>query len=200
FRRVARRLLQAAERNTDLRGVVVVGADEVRPAHRAEMLHHELGGVVAAQQVLAADPSELRGVDRGAGPKRRAVPPPAPGAVTVKDRAELASDLVRDSLAQTATGEGLHARVILCSYPRRDAAPRATLRNVTNSPLESHQGGARVRFPPPLVFLGFLLVGAFINSVVLPLRFPIPRSIALAAGGFLVVAAIALLAAALRLF
>jgi len=71
---------------------------------------------------------------------------------------------------------------------------------VTNSPLESHQGGARVRFPPPLVFLGFLLVGAFINSVVLPLRFPIPRSIALAAGGFLVVAAIALLAAALRLF
>src|SRR5262249_56018128 len=109
------------------------------------------------------DPWEGGGVEGGGGRERRAVPPPAPGAVTVKDRAELASDLVRDSLAQTATGEDLHARVLLCSYPRRDAAPRATLRNVTNSPLESHRGGARVRFPPPLVFLGFLLVGAFIN-------------------------------------
>jgi protein-S-isoprenylcysteine O-methyltransferase Ste14 len=71
---------------------------------------------------------------------------------------------------------------------------------VTNSSLESPQGGARVRFPPPLVFLGFLLVGAFIQSAVLPLPFPLPRSITLAAGGLLVVAAIALFAASLRLF
>jgi protein-S-isoprenylcysteine O-methyltransferase Ste14 len=66
--------------------------------------------------------------------------------------------------------------------------------------MQSRQGGARVRLPPPLVFLGFLLVGVFIHSVVLPLHFPLPRSITLAAGGLLVVAAIALFATALRLF
>ena len=71
---------------------------------------------------------------------------------------------------------------------------------MTNSPLQSPQGGARVRFPPPVVFLGFLLVGAFIHSAVLPLPFPLPRSITLAAGGLLVVAAIALIAASLQLF
>ena len=71
---------------------------------------------------------------------------------------------------------------------------------MTNSPLQSPQGGARVRFPPPLVFLGFLLVGAFIHSAVLPLPFPLPRSMTLAAGGLLVVAGIALFAASLRLF
>ena len=71
---------------------------------------------------------------------------------------------------------------------------------MTNSTLQSPQGGARVRFPPPLVFLGFLLVGAFIHSAVLPLPFPLPRSMTLAAGGLLVVAAIALFAASLRLF
>jgi protein-S-isoprenylcysteine O-methyltransferase Ste14 len=66
--------------------------------------------------------------------------------------------------------------------------------------MQSRQDGARVRLPPPLVFLGFLLVGVFVHSVVLPLRFPLPRSITLAAGGLLVVAAIALFATALRLF
>ena len=72
--------------------------------------------------------------------------------------------------------------------------------NVTNSSLQSPQGGAQVRFPPPLVFLGSLLVGAFLHSAVLPLPFPLSRSITLAAGGVLVVAAIALFAASLRLF
>jgi protein-S-isoprenylcysteine O-methyltransferase Ste14 len=69
-----------------------------------------------------------------------------------------------------------------------------------SSPVQSRQGGARVRFPPPFVFLGFLLVGVFVHSVVLPLRFPLPRSITLAAGALLVVAAIALFATTLRLF
>jgi len=69
-----------------------------------------------------------------------------------------------------------------------------------SSPVQSRQGGARVRFPPPLVFLGFLLLGVFVHSVVLPLRFPLPRSITLAAGALLVVAAIALFATTLRLF
>ena len=68
------------------------------------------------------------------------------------------------------------------------------------SRVESRQGGARVRFPPPFVFLGFLLVGVLVHSVVLPLRFPLPRSITLAAGALLVVLAIALFATTLRLF
>jgi len=71
---------------------------------------------------------------------------------------------------------------------------------MSSSPVQSPQGGARVRFPPPLVFLGFLLVGVFVHSVVLPLRFPLPRSITFAAGALLVVAAIALFAITLRLF
>jgi protein-S-isoprenylcysteine O-methyltransferase Ste14 len=69
-----------------------------------------------------------------------------------------------------------------------------------SSPVQSRQGGARVRFPPPFVFLGFLLVGVFLHAAVLPLRFPLPRSITLGVGGLLVVAAIALFASALRLF
>lgn len=69
-----------------------------------------------------------------------------------------------------------------------------------SSPVQSPQGGARVRFPPPLVFLAFLVVGVLLNALVLPLGFPLPRSITLAAGGLLVLAAIALFATALRLF
>lgn len=68
------------------------------------------------------------------------------------------------------------------------------------SPVQSRQGGARVRFPPPFVFLGFLLVGVFLHSVVLPLRLPVPRPITLGVGGLLLLAAIALFATALRLF
>ena len=69
-----------------------------------------------------------------------------------------------------------------------------------SSPVQSPQGGARVRFPPPFVFLGFLLVGLLVHFVVLPLHFPLPRPISLAAGGCLAGAAIALLATAHRLF
>ena len=69
-----------------------------------------------------------------------------------------------------------------------------------SSAVQSPQGGARVRLPPPFVFLGFLLIGVFLHSVVLPLGFPLPRSITLATGALLVVAAIALFATALRLF
>ena len=69
-----------------------------------------------------------------------------------------------------------------------------------SSPVQSAQGGARVRFPPPLVFLGFLLVGVFLHTVVLPLGFPLPRSVTLAGGVLFVGAAFALFATALRLF
>jgi len=53
-----------------------------------------------------------------------------------------------------------------------------------SSPVQSPQGGARVRFPPPVVFLGFLLLGAFVHYLV-PLRFPLAGSIRLGAGALL---------------
>jgi protein-S-isoprenylcysteine O-methyltransferase Ste14 len=71
---------------------------------------------------------------------------------------------------------------------------------MANETVQSRQGGARVRFPPPFVFLGVLLVGVLLHAVVVPLRFPLPRPISLTAGVVLVGAAIALFASALRLF
>ncbi|HJZ87710.1 MAG TPA: isoprenylcysteine carboxylmethyltransferase family protein [Polyangia bacterium] len=68
-----------------------------------------------------------------------------------------------------------------------------------SSPVQSPQGGARVRFPPPVVFLGFLLLGAFVHYLV-PLRFPLAGSIRLGAGALLVVVAIVLFLTAMRLF
>ena len=68
------------------------------------------------------------------------------------------------------------------------------------SSTESAQGGARVRFPPPFVFVGFLLVGVLIQSAVLPLRFPLPRGVTSIAGGTLVAIAVGLFVWALRLF
>jgi protein-S-isoprenylcysteine O-methyltransferase Ste14 len=69
-----------------------------------------------------------------------------------------------------------------------------------SAPVQSRQGGARVFFPPPFIFLGFLLVGVFLQRDVVPIHVPVPRPIRLAVGVSFVVAAIALFAAALRLF
>ena len=67
-------------------------------------------------------------------------------------------------------------------------------------PVQSGQGGARVFFPPPFIFLGFLLVGVLLQRNVVPIRVPLAPLIRLAAGASFVLAAIALFAAALRLF
>ena len=69
-----------------------------------------------------------------------------------------------------------------------------------SAPVQSRQGGARVFFPPPFIFLGFLLVGVVLQRNVAPIYVPFPRSLRLAAGAAFFVAAIALFAAALRLF
>ena len=69
-----------------------------------------------------------------------------------------------------------------------------------SSSVQSRQGGARVGFPPPLVFLGFLLVGVLLERAVRPLRFPLPRSMTLVLGALAIAAAVALFASALRLF
>jgi protein-S-isoprenylcysteine O-methyltransferase Ste14 len=42
--------------------------------------------------------------------------------------------------------------------------------------------GARVRFPPPLVFLGFILLGIALRYAVAPILFPLARWITLTAG------------------
>jgi len=66
--------------------------------------------------------------------------------------------------------------------------------------VQSRQGGARVRVPPPLVFLGSLLVGVLLQRTVRPLPFPLPRSMTLALGALAIVAAVTLFTSALRLF
>jgi protein-S-isoprenylcysteine O-methyltransferase Ste14 len=42
--------------------------------------------------------------------------------------------------------------------------------------------GAQVRFPPPLVFLGFILLGVALQYAVTPIPFPVARWITLSAG------------------
>ena len=52
----------------------------------------------------------------------------------------------------------------------------------------SNERGARVRFPPPLVFLGSTLLGVAFQYVVAPARVPVDRAIS-AIGGILIIAA-----------
>jgi protein-S-isoprenylcysteine O-methyltransferase Ste14 len=65
--------------------------------------------------------------------------------------------------------------------------------------VQSPQGGARVRFPPPLVFLGFILAGAFVNRWH-ALHCHLPRPVSLGAGGLFILAPMALFLGSLRLF
>jgi len=69
-----------------------------------------------------------------------------------------------------------------------------------SSPVQSRQGGARVSVPPPLIFLGFLLVGVFLNRYMVPLAVPLPGTVRLVVGSVFLAAAIGLFASALRLF
>src|ERR1043166_492838 len=69
-----------------------------------------------------------------------------------------------------------------------------------SSAVQSPQGGALVRFPPPLVFLGFLLAGWLLHYAVWPLRFPLARWMTLGIGAFAFVGAIALFGSAMRWF
>jgi len=52
----------------------------------------------------------------------------------------------------------------------------------------SNERGARVRLPPPLVFLGSTLLGVAFQYVVAPARVPVDRAIS-AIGGILIIAA-----------
>jgi protein-S-isoprenylcysteine O-methyltransferase Ste14 len=64
---------------------------------------------------------------------------------------------------------------------------------------ESGEHGARVRFPPPLVYVAFILVGAALAYAV-PLPAPGPRYLSVAAGVAIVLAGLWLIADAWKLF
>lgn len=67
------------------------------------------------------------------------------------------------------------------------------------SQAESGEQGAHVRYPPPLVYVAFILVGAALAYAV-PLPVPGPRYISAAAAMVMVVGGIWLIAEALKLF
>ncbi|HEY2744073.1 MAG TPA: hypothetical protein VGL86_05605, partial [Polyangia bacterium] len=60
------------------------------------------------------------------------------------------------------------------------------------SALESKQGGARVRIPPPLVLVAFLLAGFVLRRVVTPPPLPFSRTVQIVVGAVVFVAAFAL--------
>jgi len=67
------------------------------------------------------------------------------------------------------------------------------------SQVESGERGAKVRFPPPLVYLGFILLGVALRYAA-PLPAPGPRYLALTAGVALILAGLWLNADAWKLF
>ena len=68
------------------------------------------------------------------------------------------------------------------------------------SPVESKQGGARVRIPPPLVLVAFLLAGFLLRPLVAPPPLPFSRTVQIIIGGVLFLAAVALGGSARGLF
>src|SRR5262245_32843648 len=64
----------------------------------------------------------------------------------------------------------------------------------------SPERGARVHFPPPLVFLGFILAGVALQHFVAPLQGHLPAAPRLAFGCLLGLAGLALFVTAMRWF
>ncbi len=64
----------------------------------------------------------------------------------------------------------------------------------------SSERGARVRFPPPLVFLGSTLLGVAFQYLVAPARIPVDRAIRVMGGILILVAGLGLITSARILF
>ena len=64
----------------------------------------------------------------------------------------------------------------------------------------SEERGARVRFPPPLVFLGGLLLGVAVDYAVVPAPAPLGRSIGTVGGVLVLLAGLGIIASARTLF
>ena len=67
-------------------------------------------------------------------------------------------------------------------------------------PGNSSERGAHVRFPPPLVFLGGLLLGVLCHFLVAPAPVPVGRPVSILAGVVVLVAGVSLVASARMLF
>ncbi|MGZ3442819.1 MAG: methyltransferase family protein, partial [Polyangia bacterium] len=65
---------------------------------------------------------------------------------------------------------------------------------------ESKQGGARVRFPPPLVFVALIAIGVGLRYVVLPPPLPLGRMTLVVVGAILAAGALLLGGSAFGLF
>jgi protein-S-isoprenylcysteine O-methyltransferase Ste14 len=64
---------------------------------------------------------------------------------------------------------------------------------------QREERGARVRFPPPLVFVGFSLLGEVLRRAWTPLPFPVGRWISLIVGILVLATGVGFIATALRL-
>src|SRR5207245_8403848 len=101
-----------------------------------------------------------------------------------------AQDALPDCLPCSESGPHTQA---ISKYNRRRR------KYATMSPAESGQRGANVRFPPPLVFVAFILIGAAL-AYAARLPVPGPRYLSVAAGVAIVLGGVWLIADALKLF
>jgi protein-S-isoprenylcysteine O-methyltransferase Ste14 len=65
---------------------------------------------------------------------------------------------------------------------------------------QNKEGGARVRFPPPLVFLIFILVGVVLQRAVRPLTITVGRELRVTVGAVIIAVGVCLFVLALVLF
>ena len=65
---------------------------------------------------------------------------------------------------------------------------------------QNKEGGARVRFPPPLVFLISIFLGVVLQRAVRPLTIPVGRPLRVTGGIVLIAVAVCLFVSALALF
>jgi protein-S-isoprenylcysteine O-methyltransferase Ste14 len=71
---------------------------------------------------------------------------------------------------------------------------------LVNERWQNKEGGARVYFPPPLVFLISIALGVVLQRAVRPLTIPVGRTLSIAAGIVLIAVAVCLFVSALVLF
>lgn len=68
------------------------------------------------------------------------------------------------------------------------------------STAQNERGGARVRFPPPLVFLGFIFAGVLLQYFVTPFQAHLPATLRFAVACLLVLGGLAIFVPAMRWF
>lgn len=125
FRADARIVIQNAERYAQLgsnsrirRGGFVGGTgpvDHRRTANAAETAAKTAGGFVVADQILALDPFEIRGLDANAATERGAVLLAAAGAMAIQRPQQRTVDFELDAAAKAASADRRHRNTSLCT-------------------------------------------------------------------------------------